>query len=468
MCIKSQMSKEKKGKKMYFTLYVMSIFFSLVFMPYLAFASATIVSVGDYSTTTLPNEGSSCSMSGTYIFTATTTPVDDFTSINPSASLGGWTNCWGVVRDYALSAIPDDTDVWIASPTWSGGYVSPSYWYKFTKQDGVVYALWDNMRSQVELSEINQTLQNNPVSIVGTYINANTYNRMQFQFYSDYIGDYVNYYYDLTLANGTFSFLKNVVLPYNANYTLQARLIDTSSSTSYVYSDWSNEVEFGLNDIELRVGSTTAELFYDKASTSLRIYYLTGYTDGISTTDTYNIGACSPFQSNFPYMNTNFSVSDCLEALFVPNEHDQARLFVDTKETVLSMFPVGYITEFVSIVSTSSTSSLPVFSATLPAEFGNSNGTSISLDLSHSIDYVLNATSSHIGSSTMTIFEATYPYWEIFVWICCGLYVLTRIFSNYFSIPDYSGGVSLYRDLANAKIRKERSDYQKEINKIFK
>lgn len=272
-----------------------------------------------------------------------------------------------------------------------------------------------------------QTFVSNPITFGGTYTNADTYTQIEYDIYNtsiDYQADIPNR--DIPLANGVFSFSHNLVMPYVGNYRARARLVDTSSSTNYIYTSWSSYKYYGLATTSISNASTTQELAYARASTTLRIYNLTGYTDGISTTDSYNTGACNPFKSQFPYFNLEFSASECVRALFVPNEHDQAKLFLDTKNVVLRSFPIGYITDFVEIISTSSSSSLPILSATVPSNLPG-GGNSISLDPNNVLDMVLYASSSVFSGDTETLYDFTSYYWNILCYLGLGLYFFNRI-----------------------------------------
>ena len=101
-------------------------------------------------------------------------------------------------------------------------------------------------------------------------------------------------------------------------------------------------------------------------------------------------------------------------------------------------FPIGYITDFVTIVSTSTESSLVVVDATLPSVLPG-GGAHIHIDLAHILDPVLNATSTIFNNesapSTQTFYEITSHYWNIVLYLAVVFYIIARIVGSHI-VPD--------------------------------
>lgn len=104
--------------------------------------------------------------------------------------------------------------------------------------------------------------------------------------------------------------------------------------------------------------------------------------------------------------------------------------------TLEHKFPIGYITDIVGVMSTTSTGTLPVISATLPEAFPFFANQHIDLDLTNSIDFLLNATNSifsnESASSTETFYEFTNRYWKILLYTLFVIYILYRLFPSMF------------------------------------
>lgn len=413
---------QKMIKKMSFTFIVMSLFFSLFFVNKV-FASESIVGF----VLTTPNWASTTistvmATSGTSIYHNGWTDISEISEINTE-----YNYIIGTPSVYYQGGGPDWYDVSVLS---DGNYVAyGDGGILFSVTSGVVSfssVVPMSLQSGVNLTNPNaQTYANNPITFAGSYINTLTYNKIQFQVNHN-LGEIFYYNYDITLANGVFNFSENVVLPYNGNYTTKARLYDTSSSTNYVYSDWSGLVSFGLNSIELQQGSTTAELALDYWSEKQRIYNLTGNSATSTIADTYNSASCMPFASAYPYFNLEFSPFNCLGYLFVPTDRDMAILVYDLKTGLEDVFPIGYFTQLYSIMSTTSTSSLVLFDLTVPSGIPGS-GSTMQLNFYRILDPFLYATSSYIASSTETLYSKTNYYWQIFVWLSVAFYFINRI-----------------------------------------
>lgn len=141
---------------------------------------------------------------------------------------------------------------------------------------------------------------------------------------------------------------------------------------------------------------------------------------------------CNPFSGSVStlYFNTNFNPISCFVFLFVPDQTLINESLTNVKNNVLQSFPIGYVTDFITIMATTSTTTLTVIDATLPNVLPG-GGARVQLNLSHALDWALYATSSKFNnasaSSTKTLYEITNEYWKIIVYIGALLYILSRL-----------------------------------------
>jgi len=128
----------------------------------------------------------------------------------------------------------------------------------------------------------------------------------------------------------------------------------------------------------------------------------------------------------------------CLAFLFVPDAGYLNDTLLSFKDKVSTHFPLGYVTDFISIISTTTEGTLTVVDATLPM-FGHPH---ISLNLAHALDPVLEATTSiftkESAPSTDTFYVITSGYWNTILYILTAFYILGRIFGAHL-IPSSDG-----------------------------
>lgn len=193
-------------------------------------------------------------------------------------------------------------------------------------------------------------------------------------------------------------------------------------------------------------GSNYSGIFGDIFRISTTTYFTIGSTtasqnpEGLSgtvaSTTVANMGlnsfiaastACNPFSGEF-------SITDCLFAIVVPPQEVLDDQLTVLQDHALHIFPFGYITDFVSIVRSTSTVPLVILSATVPNGIPGS-GADISLDLTNSLDFVLNATTSSFSnvsaSSTETLGVITKRYWDYLVYLGVLLYILRRVLGSH-------------------------------------
>jgi len=116
--------------------------------------------------------------------------------------------------------------------------------------------------------------------------------------------------------------------------------------------------------------------------------------------------------------------------LVIPDEFVYNEFVGNIKDDMLTHFPIGYITDFYEIISTSTVGNLTVIDATLPSALGMGNA-NVHLDLTNVLDPILNATTSQFtnesASSTETLYTITNRYWSYLIYILAGLYMIGRI-----------------------------------------
>lgn len=141
---------------------------------------------------------------------------------------------------------------------------------------------------------------------------------------------------------------------------------------------------------------------------------------------------CSPIGTDIStlFLNTDFSASDCVTLLFVPNGTLIGQYVKSAKDPILTHFPLGYVSDFISTVSTTSTTTLTVIDAYVPGVLPGANS-HIHLDLYRVIDPLLNATTSVFvnssASSTQTLYQITLPYWRTLVYVLAVFYIISRV-----------------------------------------
>jgi len=157
---------------------------------------------------------------------------------------------------------------------------------------------------------------------------------------------------------------------------------------------------------------------------------------------------CNPATTTIStlYINTNFSASQCVSILFTPNG-DLINMYVDKFRAGLTThFPIGYVTDLVTILATTSSSTLTVIDATVPP-FIAGTGARINLSLNGVLNPILNATTSRYvnasASSTQTFYQITSYYWNLILYILCAFYIFRRILGKGM-IPHFGGKVTTF------------------------
>jgi len=179
--------------------------------------------------------------------------------------------------------------------------------------------------------------------------------------------------------------------------------IITSSSTTFIYGE--------MTGFDRYVASSTESFNNFVASSTLSIEKVKE--------------SCNPL--------SGFDLLTCLSGLFIPSSGDISNAVDQFKTDISTHFPLGYFSDFINIISTTTTGELTVIDAELPEALGLGKPT-IRLDLAHSLDFILNATTSEFSfssstgaSSTETFYETTSYYWNILVYVLTLFYLLSRL-----------------------------------------
>ena len=183
--------------------------------------------------------------------------------------------------------------------------------------------------------------------------------------------------------------------------------IITSTTTTFIYGN--------MTPWEQRIASSTAKQAIDDFTAS--------------STSTMNV-------KEFCSFSTSWDFSNCITALFLPTNTDITTNLDIIKNEISNKFPIGYFSDLIGILSTTTVGNLTILDAELPSALGLGKP-KIQLNLAHVLDPVLNATTSQFSmssstgaSSTATFFETTNYYWSIFIYILTALYILSRIIGS--------------------------------------
>jgi len=212
----------------------------------------------------------------------------------------------------------------------------------------------------------------------------------------------------------------------NADYNRDYKLIWT-----LVGSNSFNIVQFQISTTTyFTIGTTENEGNVSQYVASTTAENLSDYANG------YSLNACNP-------LSGDFNIIDCLLSLFYPDKGYVSRTLGKQFNMLATAFPLGYITDFVSIMSTSTVATLSIIEWTIPNGIPGAGGTG-SLPVIGVLDPLLNATTSQFITSTendtRSFYDITSDYWNIVVSVMFVLYLATRILGNAFGV-DYSGGI---------------------------
>jgi len=127
---------------------------------------------------------------------------------------------------------------------------------------------------------------------------------------------------------------------------------------------------------------------------------------------------------------STFELGGCVASLFLPNA-SSTQLFMSTYSSeFLRRFPLGYVTDAIRILSTTTVGTLTAIDATIPTTLVG-GGAHVRLDITNGLSTLLNATTSTFinssAPSTDTFYQITSYYWNLVVYVSLFFYLLTRI-----------------------------------------
>lgn len=258
-------------------------------------------------------------------------------------------------------------------------------------------------------------------------------------------------------SSGDFYFASTTHLDLG-NYRVEA-VIGRTYVSGFVQNPFSS-----INDDQSHqfiVGSSTVMGIISQTGFDTFNGFLGGYTS--STTSSFGDN-CTPWSSNF-------AISGCLAYLFIPDSYHLNQTMTNLRNGFLVRFPMGYATRFYDIMATSSTTTIPIFSVTVPTGMIGA-GASLSLNLNGVLDNVLNSTTSWTGSginNTITLKEYTMSYWEKIVYILLAFYIMSRLFGSHLFSIDIGGKAKteakFLSGLESAKYRQYRKEFDKVVKK---
>jgi len=231
-------------------------------------------------------------------------------------------------------------------------------------------------------------------------------------------------YDDYATSSGDFYFSTSTSLS-EGNYRLYARLRGTSDSLLGIHVLGCSALG-GYLSLACYEASTQ---FTVVSSTFLGLISQTSYSSA-NTLFSSTSATSTQFLQGSCNVLSGFSVMNCLAFLFVPDSGQLDSTIRNFRDNVATHFPLGYVTDFMAILSTTTESTLTVLSATVPSVLPGS-GSVITLSLSHVLDSVLYATSGPFtgsgASSTATFYDVTSSYWRRILYLLAFLYILSRI-----------------------------------------
>jgi len=225
--------------------------------------------------------------------------------------------------------------------------------------------------------------------------------------------------------------------------------------------------EIGLNtftwsiskaDFNGLLGTHRSDVFITPPGTFLGIF--TGQATLTASSTSWQYGGLSFFDKVSPFLDTamsnangsttldwsscnvlsGFNPQDCfgtlLTSLFVINDTQAAILVGILHDDVLTRFPLGYITDFVGIISSSTaTSTLPFIDAVIPPGVAGAGAHAVLAITPHMLDYVWNATTSQFTNSsapsTETLAQIVEGYWDKVVYLLLLIYLLSRLIGSH-------------------------------------
>lgn len=220
---------------------------------------------------------------------------------------------------------------------------------------------------------------------------------------------------------GPFSTSTVLTLPYTGEWRIYTSITNPRFSV------------LGFNVLTKTLVSTTTvfvngiQSYYDTAGEEIDAIV----TEAFNATSTSALtDSCGIFSGD--------SVWKCLIALFIPSQAQISDLLTDFNQNIATVFPFGYVTRFMEIVTNNATSTLPALAITIPAEM---TGMEATLDLtpwnylSTGNSMLATATTTYGDNPGQTFRDVVEPGWELLLNVFLILLVAGTIFG--FKVPKF-------------------------------
>jgi len=247
--------------------------------------------------------------------------------------------------------------------------------------------------------------------------------------------------FDINTLTTTFNYTfdgTNTLCPnadYNRDYKIIWRMVGTNGLNNMAWS-YSTSTYFtvGTTEWEGNINTFVASSTQNKQAQKKHLLI--------------DEGVCLPVFGDF-------DLSDCILLIIWPDPEFTASELGEIGDKIQTVFPIGIITDFRQIISTTTVGTLAIIDTDLPSALGM--GTPhITLDLTNVLDPFLNATTgvftnTTTASSTDTLYTITYYYWRILCILGFMFYIVTRILGERFALTGMETGRRNYNRQQNKK-----------------
>lgn len=231
-----------------------------------------------------------------------------------------------------------------------------------------------------------------------------------------------------TATTSTFSMNASLQLDFG-DIWLMFRLVGVDPASTFYFSfvdEGENPIDSDsytayINNIQFETPSPDRNMYISGTSGGTEPVIYASTTDVLCTT--YDVGCYVAKGMAFIFEGANISAT-------------QYALKIDTMtDTVLYSFPLGFLTDAVTIMATSATTSLPELYLQVPyGMIGGGTSAYAILSLDNALDPLLNATSTYYNDvftqSSVTFEERTMTYWYWILNIGLVMYILRRILGS--------------------------------------
>lgn len=286
--------------------------------------------------------------------------------------------------------------------------------------------------------------------VAGSVVSTTTTIGFKLWLHPDDWNDVSDYYVDVYAVNQQNQAMSGSViealpaLSPIAHFDLEAGFGNYSLSTSTIFSfSGRNDLYFKLKKFVtssnwlLGVMGLGSTIELTSSSTYVIVGQNNGYDNLISTTtnsmfDVLSMGTTSIALTDCGAISWAFNPSKCIISLIMPNSFALSKLVTQLQSGILRSFPLGYVSDVVNILNSSSTSVIPSLNVTIPNDGRLGGGSSINLSLS-AMTWLWSATSTHTTGTlaNKTFYEIISPYWAYLVYILLGFYLISRILGSH-------------------------------------